>query len=201
MTSSSSSPIFLPSTRRPSPASNRKTEGHLLLSLLPITLSSRFPLHLCASSRYPNYAKQAVVVVPDPRSWVGDLGASDDGGDLDDGDDEEEEEDDDRSLDLLARLLQNMFQKISRQARKAVRSVLPPSISTKLVRFTVNGVLILAFLWLLKAFLEVACAVGSAVFTSILIVRGIWSGMSFLKDGRLNHMNTSNSSWNGVQPV
>uniref|UniRef100_A0A9I9DIL2 Uncharacterized protein n=1 Tax=Cucumis melo TaxID=3656 RepID=A0A9I9DIL2_CUCME len=71
---------------------------------------------------------------------------------------EEEEEDDDeeedRSLDLLVRFVENVFRKSSRRARKAVRSVLPQSIPTKLVAFSVNGVLMLAFLWVLKAFLE-----------------------------------------------
>ncbi|KAH1063449.1 hypothetical protein J1N35_028436, partial [Gossypium stocksii] len=42
-----------------------------------------------------------------------------------------------------------------KQARKALRAVLPISICTKLVGFSVDGVLILVFLWVLKAFLEV----------------------------------------------
>ena len=71
------------------------------------------------------------MVFPDPRAWIGDLGEGY-GGD-DDDEEEEVEEEDDRSLDLLARFVENVFRKISRRARKAVRSVLPPSISTKLV--------------------------------------------------------------------
>lgn len=71
------------------------------------------------------------MVVPDPRAWIGDLGEGENDDDDDDEDDEEEE--DDRSLDLLARFIENIFRKISRRARKAARSVLPPSISTKLV--------------------------------------------------------------------
>lgn len=79
-----------------------------------------------------------MVIAPDARAWVGDFAGGeryDDGeGDDDDGDDEDEdEEDDDRSLDLLARFLHNVFRRVSRRARGAVRSVLPPSISTKLV--------------------------------------------------------------------
>ncbi|KAL0926128.1 hypothetical protein M5K25_004522 [Dendrobium thyrsiflorum] len=185
----------------------------------PSPLDSHFlfvlPENTLTTPRTNRLVQEAVVVVPDPRAWVGDFGASEDGCDLDDDDDEEEE--DDRSLDLFARLLQNMFRKISRQARRAVRSVLPPSISTKLVRFTVNGVLMLAFLWLLKAFLEVVCMVGSMVFVGILLIRGIWSGLSYTKENQFhyinrinkfnsnnnnnNNNNNSNSSWNGVQPV
>ncbi|KAJ9561122.1 hypothetical protein OSB04_006282 [Centaurea solstitialis] len=41
-----------------------------------------------------------------------------------------------------------------------------------LVGFSVNGVIILAFFWILKAFLEVVCTLGSVVFVSILLVRG-----------------------------
>lgn len=55
-------------------------------------------------------------------------------GDDDEEDDEEEEdEEEDRSLDLLIMFVQNVFKKISRKARKAIRSVLPVNISTKLV--------------------------------------------------------------------
>ncbi|CAF1896676.1 unnamed protein product, partial [Brassica napus] len=71
-------------------------------------------------------------------------------------DEHEEEEEEDRSLDLLLRFVENVFRKVSKRARRAVRSILPVSISTKLVGFSVNGVLMLAFLWILKAFLEVS---------------------------------------------
>nr|TKS05107.1 hypothetical protein D5086_0000132040 [Populus alba] len=60
-----------------------------------------------------------------------------------------------RSLDLLVKFVSNVFKKVSKRARKAVRSVLPVPLSTKLVEFSVNGVLLPAFLWVLKAFLEV----------------------------------------------
>lgn len=49
----------------------------------------------------------------------------------DEEDDSDEEED--RSLDLLVRFVQNVFRKISKRARRAVRSVLPLSIPTELV--------------------------------------------------------------------
>lgn len=53
----------------------------------------------------------------------------------DDEEDEDEEEEDDRSLDLLVKFVQNVFKKVSKRARKAVRSVLPVNIPTKLVLY------------------------------------------------------------------
>ncbi|KAH0871597.1 LOW QUALITY PROTEIN: hypothetical protein HID58_078619 [Brassica napus] len=119
-------------------------------------------------------------------------------------DEDEEEEEEDRSLDLLLRFVENVFRKVSKRARKAVRSVLPVSISTKLVGFSVNGVLILAFLWILKAFLEVACTLGTIVFTSILFIRGIWAGVAYVQESRNNRINEladDPRAWNGVQPA
>ncbi|KAJ0252034.1 Uncharacterized protein HA466_0128980 [Hirschfeldia incana] len=117
-------------------------------------------------------------------------------------DDQEEEED--RSLDLLLRFVENVFRKVSKRARKAVRSILPVSISTKLVGFSVNGVLILAFLWILKAFLDVACTLGTIVFTSILLIRGLWAGVAYVQESRNNRINEladDPRAWNGVQPA
>ncbi|KAL7602187.1 hypothetical protein Lser_V15G25525 [Lactuca serriola] len=62
--------------------------------------------------------------------------------DEDDDQEDEEEEEDDMSMDLLIRFVENVFKKISKRARKAVRSVLPINIPTKLVGFSVNGVII-----------------------------------------------------------
>ncbi|KAJ0262824.1 Uncharacterized protein HA466_0032960 [Hirschfeldia incana] len=121
-----------------------------------------------------------------------------------DEEDEQEEEEEDRSLDLLLRFVENVFRKVSKRARKAVRSVLPVSISTKLVGFSVNGVLILAFLWILKAFLEVACTLGTIVFTSILLIRGLWAGVAYVQESRNNRINEladDPRAWNGVQPA
>ncbi|KAI7738082.1 hypothetical protein M8C21_010294, partial [Ambrosia artemisiifolia] len=101
----------------------------------------------------------------------------------DDDEEEEEEDEDDRSLDLLIKFVENVFKKISKRARKSVRSVLPVNIPTKLVGFSVNGVIILAFFWILKAFLEVVCTLGSVVFVSILLVRGVWTGISYFQQG------------------
>jgi hypothetical protein len=91
---------------------------------------------LCAARRrHPD----AVVVSPDARPWVGSPSASapsyrDGGEEEDDDGEEEEEEDDDRSLDLLVRFMQSVFRKVSRRARRAARSVLPPSVPAELVR-------------------------------------------------------------------
>ena len=54
--------------------------------------------------------------------------------DEEDEDDHEEEEEEYRSLDLLLRFVENVFRKVSKRARRAVRSILPVSISTKLVK-------------------------------------------------------------------
>ncbi|CAL9756350.1 unnamed protein product [Musa acuminata subsp. burmannicoides] len=73
-----------------------------------------------------------------------------------------------------------------------------------LVGFSVNGVLILASLWILKAFLEVICTFGSMVFISILLVRGIWSGISYIRINQYSYKNTmddEDSRWSGVQPT
>ncbi|XP_076919223.1 uncharacterized protein LOC143579932 [Bidens hawaiensis] len=124
-------------------------------------------------------------------------------GEYDDEEDEDEDDDeqDDRSLDLLIRFVENVFKKVSKQARKSVRSVLPVNIPTKLVGFSVNGVIILAFFWILKAFLEVVCTLGTVVFVSILVVRGVWTGISYFQDGRTNNFDDGNQAWNGTQPV
>ncbi|XP_010939349.1 uncharacterized protein [Elaeis guineensis] len=170
-----------------------------LLPFLPLLAApSRRRSPLRASRKLSSYPQEAVVVVPDARAWVGDLG----GDDVDEDDDEEEEEDDDRSLDLLLRFLHNVFRKISRRARKAVRSVLPPSIPNNLVGFSVDGVLILAFLWILKALLEVICTLGSMVFVSILFVRGVWSGVSYIRENQYSFMNridNDDSRWSSAQ--
>lgn len=167
--------------------------GHRFQSLPPLAPNQAY------NHRKPrNYPNDAVVVFPDPRIWVAEE---------EDDDEDDEEEEDDRSLDLLVKFIENVFRKISRRARKAVRSVLPSSFSSKLVRFSVNGVLILAFLWILKAFLEVVCTMGSMVFVSILSVRGVWSGISYIRERQYHQYinrtdnNGNNSAWNGTQPA
>ncbi|WCJ18051.1 short hypocotyl in white light1 [Euphorbia peplus] len=147
--------------------------------------------------RVSNHNPSITNLVGDPRIWS--RAINNDIFDDDDDDDDEE----DRSLDLLARFFHNVFKKVSKRTRKAVRSVLPPSISTKLVAFSVNGVIMLAFLWILKAFLEVVCTMGTAVFVSILLIRGIWSGITYLQESRYLKMNEHDDDhlWSHTQPV
>ena len=75
---------------------------------------------------------------------------------------EESDEDDETesNIDLLMRFLQSMFRKVLKRAKKASRSVLPAAISIQLVSFTVDRVLLLTTLSIVKALLEVACTLG-----------------------------------------
>ncbi|KAL4181705.1 hypothetical protein AMTRI_Chr12g238720 [Amborella trichopoda] len=152
-----------------------------------------FTMH--ASRRAPSFRQEAGIV----REPVGHYEEEEEM-------EEQEEEEDDRSLDLLVRFIQNVFRKISKRARKAVRSVLPIAIPTKLVGFSVNGVLIIAFLWVLKALLEVVCTLGSIVFVSILFIRGTWAGLSYFQNNHPTHRSNGglyddDSAWDGVQPA
>ncbi|KAK4563452.1 hypothetical protein RGQ29_005820 [Quercus rubra] len=161
---------------------------------------SRLHLQTQVSRRTQNFPREAPI--DEPRNWLDPVDDEDDVDEDEDGD--EEDEDEDRSLDLLARFLQNVFKKISKRARKAVRSVLPVSIPTKLVGFSVNGVLVLAFLWVLKAFIEVICTLGSVVFVSILLIRGIWTGINYLQESRnprINKFDDDHRAWSGTQPA
>lgn len=156
---------------------------------------------LQASRRVPNFPQGSEALVDDPRNWSRSISSEFDN---DEDEEDEEDEEEDRSLDLLVRFIENMFKKISKRARKAVRSVLPVSISTKLVGFSINGVLLLASLWILKAFLEVVCTLGSVVFVSILLIRGIWTGVTYLQESRyqkLNDFDEDHRAWTGTQPA
>ncbi|PON86835.1 ATP phosphoribosyltransferase regulatory subunit [Trema orientale] len=162
---------------------------------------------LRASRRVSNFPQGGDNLVDDPRNWSRSI-SSEFGrpNDDDDGEDDDEEDDDeeDRSLDLLIKFVQNVFKKISKRARRAVRSVLPIVIPTRLVGFSVNGVLILAFLWILKAFLEVVCTLGSVVFVSILLIRGIWTGATYLQEShslKVKEFDDENRVWNGAKPA
>ncbi|GMH03071.1 hypothetical protein Nepgr_004910 [Nepenthes gracilis] len=166
-------------------------------------IPQQFPVvssHLIAQAtrRTSNSHQESDALSNESRSW----GRIEFDDDEDDEDDDEEEED--RSLDLLLRFIENVFRKVSRRARKAVRSVLPPAISTKLVGFSVNGAILLAFLWVLKAFLEVVCTLGSVVFVSILLIRGVWSAVMYLQENRnhlLNEIEDDHRAWPRAQPV
>ncbi|KAH1084307.1 hypothetical protein J1N35_024068, partial [Gossypium stocksii] len=74
-----------------------------------------------------------------------------------------------------------------KQARKALRAVLPISICTKLVGFSVDGVLILVFLWVLKAFLEVLAFrdIAPQAPEHILIIPKSNDGLTEIKRSRL----------------
>ncbi|KAJ4716100.1 Short hypocotyl in white light1 protein [Melia azedarach] len=164
------------------------------------TLRNLYPLE--ASRRTTSsFPQESESFVDDPRNWNRTISRE---FDADDDEEEDGEEEEDRSLDLLVKFVENVFKKISRKARKAVRSVLPVSISTKLVGFSVNGVLILAFLWVLKAFLEVVCTLGSIVFVSILLIRGVWTGVTYLQESRnhrVDELDDGNHAWTGAQPA
>ncbi|KAK9677338.1 hypothetical protein RND81_11G137400 [Saponaria officinalis] len=169
---------------------------------LHLNLLRTFPL-LQASRRSSSISPQENDdSVKDDRRWSN--FGFDDYYDDDDDDEDDDDEEEDRSLDLLVRFVENVFRKVSKRARKAVRSVLPLAISTKLVGFAVNGLLILSFLWVLKAFLEVICTLGTVVFVSILLIRGVWSGILYLQDGRGRYMNgvdDDQSEWSRARPA
>ncbi|KAF3627101.1 putative uridine-cytidine kinase C-like [Capsicum annuum] len=112
-------------------------------------------------------------------------------------DDEEESE---SSFDLLIRFVQSMFKKVSKRARKATRSILPDVISPQLVSFAVDGFLILASLSILKAFLEVVCTLGGAVFVAILLLRVLWSAVSYFQSTG-SDFSRGGSSYGRTQPV
>ncbi|PIA62374.1 hypothetical protein AQUCO_00200401v1 [Aquilegia coerulea] len=124
---------------------------------------------------------------------------------------EEEESDDDEetesSLDLLFRFLQSLFKKVSKKAKKATRSILPPVIAPHLVSFAVDGVLLLTSLSIVKAFLEVVCTLGGSVFIAILVLRVIWATISHFQStgNRFNQggssFNQGGSSYGSAQPV
>ncbi|XVF01414.1 hypothetical protein REPUB_Repub04eG0087100 [Reevesia pubescens] len=131
-----------------------KPPSHFFRNPKIILLKSHSFQPLLASRRSLNFPQGTDNLVDGPRNWSRSITPEfDDDLEVDE-DEEEEEDEEDRSLDLLVRFVQNVFRKISKRSRKAVRSVLPVSLPSKLVGFSVNGVLILAFLWVLKAFLE-----------------------------------------------
>ncbi|KAF2282535.1 hypothetical protein GH714_043743 [Hevea brasiliensis] len=122
---------------------------------------------------------------------------------FDDNDLIEDESDDDEtesSIDLLIRFFQSMFKKVSKRAKKASRSILPSVISPQLVSFAVDGILLLAALSIVKAFLEVVCTLGSTVFSVILLLRVIWAAISYFQSNETN-FNQGGSSFGSTQPV
>lgn len=117
--------------------------------------------------------------------------------------DEEEISDEDEtesSIDLLIRFLQSMFKKLSKRAKKASRSMLPAVISPQLVSFAVDGILLLAALSIVKALLEVVCTLGSTVFVVILLLRVVWTAVSYFQSSE-NTSRKGGSSFGTTQPV
>ena len=50
--------------------------------------------------------------------------------------------------------------------------------------------------------MQVACTLGTIVFTSILFIRGIWAGVAYVQESRNNKINEladDPHAWNGVQ--
>ena len=48
------------------------------------------------------------------------------------------------------------------------------------------------------------CTLGTVVFVSILLIRGVWSGILYLQDGRARHMNgidDDQPEWSRTQPA
>ncbi|CAA0814243.1 Unknown protein [Striga hermonthica] len=181
--------------------SNRRTELHS-----PFTNSAAAP----AAAPFLRLRQTALILRVEGSRYLtcrararGGMVMGDYGDDEDDDDDEsEDEEGEDRSLDLLIRFVENVFRKVSRKARRAVKSVLPVPISARLVGFAVNGTIILTFMWVLRAFLEVICTLGSVVFVSILLVRGIWTGISYFQDGRgYREDDDEPQSWTSTRPA
>ncbi|XP_004237072.1 protein SHORT HYPOCOTYL IN WHITE LIGHT 1 [Solanum lycopersicum] len=119
---------------------------------------------------------------------------------LEEDEENDEEEETESSIDLLVRFVQSMFTKVSKRARKATRSILPDVISPQLVTFAVDGVLILALLSILKAFLEVVCSLGGAVFVAILLLRVLWSAVSYFQSNG-SDFNSAGSSYGRTRPA
>ncbi|KAI3926528.1 hypothetical protein MKX01_011424 [Papaver californicum] len=125
---------------------------------------------------------------------------------IEDEETDDEEDDDDEieresSMDLLFRFVQSMYKKLSKRAKKATRSILPPAISPPLVSFAVDGVLLLTSLSIVKALLQVVCTLGGTVFIVILMVRVIWATMSYFQSN-VNGSNQSNgNSYNSTIPA
>ncbi|KAG6766411.1 hypothetical protein POTOM_030493 [Populus tomentosa] len=103
-------------------------------------------------------------------------------------------------LSWIVTFLQSMFKKLSKRAKKASRSMLPAVISPQLVSFAVDGILLLAALSIVKALLEVVCTLGSTVFVVILLLRVVWTAVSYFQSSE-NTSRKGGSSFGTTQPV
>lgn len=116
-------------------------------------------------------------------------------------DDSEDDNDTESSIDLLIRFVRSIFRKVSKRAKKATCSILPGFISSQLVSFAVDGVLILASLSLLKAFLEVICTLGGTVFAVILLLRVLLSVVAYFQSNSDGFNQNGSSSYGNAQPL
>ncbi|GLU09017.1 hypothetical protein SLE2022_258970 [Rubroshorea leprosula] len=187
----------------PSPSTFRRTQPPHLTNpkFIPLHRHSQYHsfrrLQFQTSGRIPNLRKGRRDILVGPRYWGFTLAEQF----VDEADYEEDEE---RSLELFIKFLHNLFKKISKRVRKIVRSILPLSIPTDLLNFAVNGILTLALLWFAKAFLEVACSLGNAVFSSIVLIRVVWTAVNYLQENRekmISPDDDNNSAWTGVKPA
>lgn len=119
---------------------------------------------------------------------------------IEEGESDDEDEETESSLDLLFRFTQSLYRKLSKKAKKASRSVLPPLIAPQLVSFAVDGVLLLASLSILKAFLEVVCTLGGTVFIAVLLLRLMWAGIYHFQSSG-NGLDQGGNSYGSPQPV
>uniref|UniRef100_A0A6N2K9L8 Uncharacterized protein n=1 Tax=Salix viminalis TaxID=40686 RepID=A0A6N2K9L8_SALVM len=68
------------------------------------------------------------------------------------------------------------------------------------VSFAVDGILLLAALSIVKALLEVVCTLGSTVFVVILLLRVVWTAVSYFQSSE-NTSSKGRSSFGTTQPV
>ncbi|KAM7250044.1 hypothetical protein ACFE04_021927 [Oxalis oulophora] len=130
--------------------------------------------------------------------------------DEDDDDDDDDDDDTESSFDLFFRFMQSLFKKVSKRAKKASRSVLPPAISPEIhayphcgdrltgryqVSFAVDGILLLASLSIIKALLEVICTLGGTVFAVIMILRLIWTAVAYFQSRDSSNINGRGASF------
>ncbi|XP_024514836.1 uncharacterized protein LOC9649462 isoform X1 [Selaginella moellendorffii] len=88
------------------------------------------------------------------------------------------------SMVLLVQLVRTILRKLSSRATKAARGMLPPIFTSDLISFFVNGAVLLTVFWVAKALLEVVCSMGSMMFIGLLLVRSVWSILSYLQSQR-----------------